>query len=306
MFSRKNKAEKAQEQAGDAAHHVVEAVRDRVVPSVGVAALAAKDWGKPRAEAAIDWSKPRAEAAIDWSKPRAEAAKDWGKPHVEAARDWARPHVEHGIEVAAPKLGTAVAAAGPVVDTARDKLVDEVLPRIQAALSELSDSKGQVGERSSAALAALTDGAVGTPRRRGKGRILIVLGVLAALGAGVAAYLKKSQPKDDPWATPPSDPYVAPASTGMTTPVTTGSAAASSVETGTGSADVGIGSDLASDGVGTEPAIDAGDATGGTGGTEGAGDIRDVDIDALAKDGDDLDAELDESDVTRHRNRGTE
>jgi hypothetical protein len=40
--------------------------------------------------------------------------------------------------------------------------------------------------------------------------VMLTLGLLSAAGAGVAAFMKKSAPKDDPWATPLEDPYVAP------------------------------------------------------------------------------------------------
>ena len=40
--------------------------------------------------------------------------------------------------------------------------------------------------------------------------MLLILGFLAAAAAGAAAFMKKSAPKDDPWATPVGDPYVAP------------------------------------------------------------------------------------------------
>ena len=62
-------------------------------------------------------------------------AMEWGQPRVEAARLWAKPRVEHGIEVAAPKLESVVSGLAPKVDTARDKIVDELLPRLAEAIA---------------------------------------------------------------------------------------------------------------------------------------------------------------------------
>ncbi|HET7303665.1 MAG TPA: hypothetical protein VFJ12_03815 [Segeticoccus sp.] len=310
MFTRRSKAEKVGEQAQATAvktgHQVTDTVREHVAPALAEGTVAAKEWGKPRAEAAYEWSKPRAEAAAkaakDWGKPRAEAAYEWSKPRAEAAYEWSRPRLEHQIETAAPKLEQAVAAAGPAVDTARDKIVDDLLPKVQAALHELSEGKGDVARRSSAAAAVLSDGQVGRKRRGKGGIVLIVLGVLAGTGAAVAAYLKKSQAKEDPWATPPAEPYVPPATTsGVTTTTATATGTATS-----GAAGSGLATELdGAPGTGTA----ASDATGAVSPAD-AQDIRDVDVDALGKDtpdsnvtADDLDSDLDEGDVTRHRNR---
>lgn len=189
MFHQKSKTDQAKrraDQAVSAAGSFAQNLRDRVVP----ATAAAKSWGKPRAEAAYDWTKP----------------------HAEAARDWAKPHVEHGIGMAAPKLESAVGQLSPKVDTARDKIVDEVLPRISEALATLAATKDDAVSRGSEAAYNISGGAVGKPKRK-KGGFLIVLGLLTAAGAAAVAFAKKSSaPKDDPWATPLSEPYAAPAS----------------------------------------------------------------------------------------------
>ena len=49
-----------------------------------------------------------------------------------------------------------------------------------------------------------------SPKRKKRGKVLMALGLLSAAAAGVAAFMKRSAPKDDPWATPLEDPYVAP------------------------------------------------------------------------------------------------
>ena len=46
-------------------------------------------------------------------------------------------------------------------------------------------------------------------RHLGKGgKVALVVGIVAALGAAAAYFVKRSAPQDDPWATPLQDPYV--------------------------------------------------------------------------------------------------
>jgi hypothetical protein len=145
----------------------------------------------------------------------AESAKEWGQPRVVAARRWAKPRVEHGIEVAAPKLESAVSSLAPKVDTARDKIVDELLPRVTEAITAWAAAsaaaRDEAVSRGAGAAAVISGDAVAAPKRKGKkGKVMLTLGLLSAAGAGIAAFMKKSAPKDDPWATPLEDPYVAP------------------------------------------------------------------------------------------------
>lgn len=215
MFRTKSKTEQAKEQAAATAAALSAQARDRtgtlrdkVAPAVShasEAAYAAKVWGEPRLHAAKDWGQPRVEHGI------------------EAAKEWAKPRVEHGIEVAAPKLESAVSGLAPKVDTARDKIVDELLPRVSeaiaavvaaslAARNEVSSAAGEAQSRGSGALSVLSGDAVAS-KRRGKRTALLWIAGLGAAGAAVFAFIKRSAPKDDPWATPVSDPYVPPVST---------------------------------------------------------------------------------------------
>jgi len=183
MFRTKTKTQQIQDHSAsvaDTAAMVAEQLRERVVPAVGQAA---------------------------------ESALEWGQPRVEAAREWARPRVEHGIEVAAPKLESAVTGLAPKVDTARDMIVDELLPRIAdtiAAWAAASTAaKDEAIARGQGAAAVISGDAVASPRGR-RGRVFLVLGLFTASAAAVVAFMKRSAPKDDPWTTPLADPYVAP------------------------------------------------------------------------------------------------
>ena len=193
--------------------------------------------------------------AVAQAAQAALAAKDWTQPHVEAARDWAKPHVEHGIEVAAPKVETAVQSLAPKVDTARDKIVDDVLPRITAALAAAAAASAaardeavaaghEAAVRGSGAKSVLVGEAVAKHKRHlGKGgKLALVAGILAALGAAAAYFVKRSAPQDDPWATPLQEPYVPPAGVDSTPAATPedaeGVAAADGTQLLDGSGDV--------------------------------------------------------------------
>ncbi len=193
MFHSKSRTEQLQDQSASLASSaatVAEQLRERVVPAVGQAAGSAMEWGQPR---------------------------------VEAARDWAKPRVERGIEVAAPKLESVVNSLAPKVDTARDKIVDDLLPRLAEAIEAFAAAsaaaKDEAVSRGSGAAAVISGDAVAAPKHKRKGKVLLILGFLVAAAAGAAAFMKKSAPKDDPWATPVSDPYVPP-STGRHSSVT--------------------------------------------------------------------------------------
>jgi len=185
VFHSKSRKEQIQDRSAslaDGAATVAEQLRDRVAPALGQAA---------------------------------ESAMEWGQPRVKAAGRWAKPRVEHGIEIAAPRLESAVSGLAPKVDLARDKIVDELLPRVTEAITAWAAAsaaaKDEVVSRSAGAVAVVSGDAVATPKRKKKkGKVMLTLSLLGAAAAGAAAFLKKSAPKDDPWATPLEDSYIAP------------------------------------------------------------------------------------------------
>jgi hypothetical protein len=183
VFHSKSRAEQLQDQSASlasSAASVAEQLRERVGPVVEQAAGTAMEWGQPR---------------------------------VEAARLWAKPRVEHGIEVAAPKLESVVSGLAPKVDSARDKIVDELLPRLTEAIAAFTAAttaaKDEAVSRGAGAASVISGDASATPKRKRKGRLLLILGLFTATAAGIATFVKKSAPKDDPWATPLADSYVA-------------------------------------------------------------------------------------------------
>jgi len=154
-----------------------------------------------------------------WGRPQVEIVRTWAKPRVDqrvvAARDWAKPRVGRGIEVAVPKLDSAVQSLAPVVDRSRDKIVDELLPRLSELISALAASslaaKDEAVERTTGAAAVLSGDADAQPKSGGRGRLVLLLSLVAgAVAAGGAAFSQSRKSADDPWATPLSDPYAAP------------------------------------------------------------------------------------------------
>ncbi|NIZ90708.1 hypothetical protein [Kineococcus rubinsiae] len=194
----------------------------------------------PAAGAAVVGAKTAVEGAKEWATPVAKDAVDWATPHVGAARDWAQPKLEKGWsatqEAAAPRLAAAAAATTaavtPVVEQAREKLVEDVLPRLSeaahhagtaaqvaaapavaaatakaaavgakatGAAAVTAGAAGAAKHRSADALAVLKGEAVVKPKHRGRKVLLVAL--VVGLGAAAFSALRKGK-DEDPWATP--------------------------------------------------------------------------------------------------------
>jgi hypothetical protein len=199
-------------QAAQLSGSATEQLRDKVAPTLAQAALAAT------------------------------TAKELAEPHVKAAQEWAKPHFEHGVELAAPKVDAAVQTLVPKVDTARDKIVEDLLPRIATALTAAAAASAAAREeavavgheaatRGAGAKMVLTGEAVAKQKRSlgVGGKVGLIVGLVAIVGAAAAYFVKRSAPKEDPWATPLQDPYVAPAAGVDSTLVTPEDAAGTAV-----------------------------------------------------------------------------
>lgn len=170
---------------------------------------------KSRTEQLTEQIQEQSESLADAAATMADQLRERVVPAVgqatENAKVWARPRFEHGVEVAAPKLESAVAGLAPKVDTARDKIVDELIPRLAEAISvwaaATTAAKDEAVSRGQGAAAVMSGDAVASPKGR-KRRVLLTLGLLAAAAAAAMAVMKKSAPKDDPWTTPLADRQV--------------------------------------------------------------------------------------------------
>lgn len=160
----------------------------------------------------------------------AEQGKDWATPKVEAAMDWAGPRVEKawkaGVTATAPKLADAAGKSRDAVDIAHDKLVDDVLPKVIAALEDAARAAAggadDVQDRVHSAVGK-AEKALKEQEKAAKGGSKLgktlgwVLVGSAVAGAGVLIW-RRTQPVDDPWAEEYWDDSVAPA---VETPATT-------------------------------------------------------------------------------------
>jgi hypothetical protein len=160
------------------------------------------------------------------------------------AKTWAAPRVERGVErglvVAAPRVESAVEKVSPKVDAARDKLVEDLLPRLVVALNAAaaaghaaSDAGGEARARGKGAAAVLSGTAVAKPKRRRGRRFLLFAMVAAAVSAAVAVFKSRSA-KDDPWAIPsttyPGTNATGPATTSSSSSTLSSGAAADALD----------------------------------------------------------------------------
>jgi hypothetical protein len=171
--SRKDKAEDQATSTTSQVAHVKDQIVERVVPAVGHAAGTTREWAGPKVHAAKEWAAPRAQKGLDAAAPR----------------------VEHAVETVSPKI-----------DAARDKLVDEVLPRlvdaINAATTQAAQAKNEAVEIAKDTWAVGSGKAVAVPKKK-KHRVrkILMLGGLVAGGVAVVKAMRGG-PKDDPWAAP--------------------------------------------------------------------------------------------------------
>lgn len=198
----RKQSESWREQGG----HAAEALRDR----------GSEAWQRARE------TGPLGEAAA--AKAGAGAAALAGL--AATTRDRAVAGVDHGIDVAVPRAQEGVAGLAPTVDHVRDLINDEFLPKIQEMLAEVQSGKDRLLAQEEGVVATVT-GAPKAPRR--KGGKLIALGILAAVGAGVAWWLsqQQSQPAADPWASKDGrpDPWAGSTTSTASTPSTTAATA---------------------------------------------------------------------------------
>ena len=183
----------------------------------------------------VDAEKMR-QQAVDLGHVLSEQAAKAGEiaaSLAEQGKVWATgvaaPRLEQawrdGVTAAGPNIKAAADKARPAVDSARDKLVDDYLPRVQKAMHDAAEAaakesgkKGKAVKAGKAAQKALA----AKPKKRGAGKTLgwVLVGTAAA-GTGYLLW-RRTQPVDDPWAeeywedttvTTPSEVSTAPAGT---------------------------------------------------------------------------------------------
>lgn len=141
-----------------------------------------------------------AEQLAEQAKEAAVHAKEWAAPRAERA--W-----HEGKKAAAPKIEAAAEKAIPLVDTAHDRLVDDILPKLVAAVTAAAGAAAVGADKArEVADAKLTELAHITPpkKKRTGAKVFWTIAGLAALGAVYAAF-RRSGPTTDPWAEDPWD-----------------------------------------------------------------------------------------------------
>lgn len=106
-----------------------------------------------------------------------------------------------------PHIKDALDKVSPAVDAARDKVSDDILPKLQQLLHDAADT--EAGRRGEAALQALR-GELEPKRKKSKAKKFVKFVAISAIVAGaVAAVRHFLTPKDDGWtAHEPSKAYV--------------------------------------------------------------------------------------------------
>ncbi|MFK5645773.1 hypothetical protein ACI3ET_04540 [Ornithinimicrobium sp. LYQ121] len=211
-------AEAAKEQAGSTAGKTAAAAAG----AAGTAKVAASHLADNAREQAVH----ARESLVERSGPLGDSAKELGstakekaglgaalvaalaasaRERAEKTRTKAVAGVDHGIDAAVPRAQEGVAGVAPRVDHLRDVINEELLPKIQAMLGDLQVGKDRLLAQDEGVVAAVT----GAPKahQKRKGGTLIALGLLAAVGAGVAWWLSQKQkaPATDPWASQVGD-----------------------------------------------------------------------------------------------------
>lgn len=141
-----------------------------------------------------------AETLAHQAKDAAVQAKDWAAPRVEKA--W-----YEGMKAAAPKVELAAEKALPLVDRTHDRLVDDVLPKLLAAVNAAAAAAAvgvdKARDVASAKLTDLAHIAPEPPKRSHTGaKVFWSIAGLAIAGAVLAAF-RRSRPTTDPWAEEP-------------------------------------------------------------------------------------------------------
>ena len=127
------------------------------------------------------------------------------------AKDWAAPRLEkawyEGKKAAAPRVERAAERALPLVDRTHDRLVDDILPKLVAAVGAAAAAAASGADRArDSASAKLTDMAhieIPKPKKSHTGaKVFWSIAGLAVLGAVVAVF-RRRRPTTDPWAEEP-------------------------------------------------------------------------------------------------------
>ncbi len=150
-----------------------------------------------RAQAQVSANAEKVNESAQAASARAAELKVKAAEAAESAKETA--------EVVKEKAAVAAETIAPKVEHARDTFVDDVLPKIAAALATIAagaaaakESAVETADRAPDAFAVLK-GDAAVKQSGGRGKWILLLGSIAA-GAAVMAW-RKSNERPDPWAT---------------------------------------------------------------------------------------------------------
>ena len=177
---------------------------------------------KGRVETAKDKVRPLAESASEKLGPAVGQVKEHIAPAVGTAREKVSPYAEkavhsgahlahQAVEKAAPVIDDALAKVGPATEhaaeKARERLNDDLLPKVTAALVTLAAAAEPVVEETSRrgkATKAALKGEIDVPKEK-KSHKLRNLMLILGLGAAAAAAAKKLlTPPEPAWQSTPT------------------------------------------------------------------------------------------------------
>lgn len=175
---------------------------------------------KGRVEVAKDRVRPFAESASEKLGPAVGQVREHFGPAVGTAREKVSPYAEkavergahlahQAVEKAGPRLDDALAKVGPATEhaaeKARERLNDDVLPKVTAALATLAAAAEPIAEetaRRGKATKAALKGEVDVPKKSHKLRNVVLFLGLGALAA--AAVKKLLTPPEPAWQSTPT------------------------------------------------------------------------------------------------------
>ena len=168
-------------------------------------------FAKSRKEKFVEQAQDLAHDLTEAIAPHVERARDEIAPRLAEARDQVAPRIAEAKGQVAPRLAEARDQVAPHVENARERLVNDVVPFVQQAVSDARDQAAPVAEeakrRGMLAAAALKGEPV---KRKGGGKKKFFLfAALAGLGALAMKKLRGGESAN--WQTSYSPP-AAPAS----------------------------------------------------------------------------------------------
>lgn len=177
--------------------------------------------GRPTEQAQVDQLRERLAPVVEHAIGIAREQAVQAAVAAGHARDWATPRVgaavERGRAAAAPRVEAAAERVVPAVDAARDRIVEELLPRLveavhhavaagAAAKTAAAESMSRTVEDAALSLAAATPSAKARARRRRRRVRTLWIALAAALvSAGIAAALRKARARQAAWEFAPTE-----------------------------------------------------------------------------------------------------